>query len=263
MTSAETARTSPDGFRAFLPLSQPTASPVQNVAFLARQVQDLTAIIGVLALVSAIANIKLSLDVETALQSLSRDEAPSSWEGASQFVDLLGLALSIGFTLNAIMTMIMLKRMLDNGAFWTPHLATRASHWAVTGWIIPIIGWFRPYQLVCQIWETCPSDGWGDGPYGNQHVRLPIVIKLWWVAFVLLDFLRYGIGFVWRETVGLDELGARILASAAYDGLRVVAAVLFILSVRCLATRHAQGRAKYEHAQARAAEPFTDDPIML
>ena len=92
---------------------------------------------------------------------------------------LLGFDLLL-WVVTGIYLMVLFKRMMDNGNVIAPSWATLKSHWAIWGWIIPIIALFRLFQVVRQIWQTSVS---GDATTDRRP--LPGVTKVWWGLFIV------------------------------------------------------------------------------
>ncbi|HXH77082.1 DUF4328 domain-containing protein [Nocardioides sp.] len=103
------------------------------------------------------------------------------------------------------------------------------SYWAVIGWFIPIMGLFRPYQMVDDVRRG--ADRFGVTPVAQPY---------WWAAFLLGAFMEQVSGWLWPagDEPGLRAFGEK-LQSAAWAELssnvvNIVAAVLAILVVRDL-----------------------------
>jgi Domain of unknown function (DUF4328) len=124
--------------------------------------------------------------------------------------------------------------------------------WAIVGWFVPILNLWRPKQIANDIWR-------GTDPTVRSMslvisaTRVPLLLGVWWVAWLVSGSLTQGAARVWWDTTTSEE--AAILALIGDDGpaedLRtaaifdvvasstgVVAALLAILVVRTLTARH-------------------------
>lgn len=54
--------------------------------------------------------------------------------------------------------------------------------WAVASFLVPVLNAFRPYQVVCEVWQA--SDPRNLDPFNWRSVRVPAWIFAWWGAVV-------------------------------------------------------------------------------
>jgi hypothetical protein len=61
--------------------------------------------------------------------------------------------------------------------------------WAVGWWFVPIMNWFRPYQVMKEIWKASdPVVGLSD-PYSWQTATTPSIMPWWWALFLLSQYI--------------------------------------------------------------------------
>lgn len=161
---------------------------------------------------------------------------------------VLGLALLVA---SGIVNLVLLYRLAANGAKLIPSAVEHKSHWAVTGWFVPIMNLFRPYQMVKQIWRSSAS-----ADKGSPQTPLPELTKLWFgllIAANIADRLVPGPPGAGEYTVD-RFLGTAVMAAIA-NGVLVAAGVTWVLVLRSLLQRQDRGIAAPYHPPAPAAPP--------
>jgi hypothetical protein len=132
-----------------------------------------------------------------------------------------------------------------------PHVGIRrlrySTPWAIAGWFVPVMNFFRPKQLANDIWRgsdpdlpPSPGDTWRRG-------RIPVYHHVWWVAFVASRIIDWGPveGFVASTAAefldAAQSEAAQLQISAVMAGLEKVlgatAAVLAICVIRATTAR--------------------------
>jgi hypothetical protein len=56
--------------------------------------------------------------------------------------------------------------------------------WAVWGWFVPLLGLFRPKQLLNDVWRAGDPDLPADDPGSWRRRPVPGVLTWWWLAFL-------------------------------------------------------------------------------
>ncbi len=60
--------------------------------------------------------------------------------------------------------------------------------WAVGSYFVPIMNWFRPYQVMAEIWRaTDPRSLAGSDEW--QHAAVSPVVGLWWASWIIGAFV--------------------------------------------------------------------------
>ncbi len=148
----------------------------------------------------------------------------------SVLVELVFLGLFIGA---AISTMVLLKRMLDNGKILAPGVGEHKSHWAITGWIIPLLNFVRPRQVVDQAWVASRAAGERTPPSAA-----PPLAAYWWGSFViylLADRLAPTAPF---NNATLQDYANESLGVAISSSILIVSCVLYLRVLGPLQKRH-------------------------
>lgn len=105
----------------------------------------------------------------------------------------------------------------ENMALWT--------------WFIPIIVWFRPVQIMNEIWKETRDKIKKTSPTQNFK-NLGSLLGIWWFLFVLTHFIsRYITKNLFKEET-LEELISLSKVSMASDFLQIIEAGLVILIVQ-------------------------------
>ncbi|MEM6767142.1 MAG: DUF4328 domain-containing protein [Bacteroidota bacterium] len=114
----------------------------------------------------------------------------------------------------------------------TPYVAHSESM-AVWFWFIPIVSFFRPFQLMQEIWrETQERIQEYDPTYDIQNAKG--LVGTWWALHIIANFLG---NYVLRSTLKSPDLSQLITTSQVSlfsDVLELIEAILVILIVRKL-----------------------------
>jgi len=98
--------------------------------------------------------------------------------------------------------------------------------WVVFGFLVPVLNLVRPFQVVREVWQA--SDPSNLDPMGWKEVHTPVLLRAWWVSFLVylaLEILASalvggGAGIRrFRAAYNLELIGdicAAISASLAY-----------------------------------------------
>jgi len=133
-----------------------------------------------------------------------------------QIIEILQLIIFIS---TAILFLIWIHRAHRN----LPTLGARnlkySSKWAVWGFFVPILFFFRPFQVVREIWKASNPQITEEFTWHRQPT--PALIKWWWALYL----------FVMMSGSGFTMSGGTISVEPSLP-VKIVAAVLTILVVR-------------------------------
>lgn len=62
--------------------------------------------------------------------------------------------------------------------------------WAAGAWFIPILSWFRPYQIMKEMWEKT-TDLINKKSNKKQQSNNVILLIVWWTMWIVLAFIGY------------------------------------------------------------------------
>ena len=107
--------------------------------------------------------------------------------------------------------------------------------WAVGWWFVPIMNFFRPYQVMAEMWRGSDPDMYGEAVDWRQGPGSALLVW-WWLSWVASFFvLRLATPFSNADTVlSTTDLWWNLLAGA----LSICSGVLAVLVVRRITSRH-------------------------
>jgi Domain of unknown function (DUF4328) len=135
----------------------------------------------------------------------------------------MGLTQFAFFVAAAIVFIRWMYRAYRNMAVVAPAERRYGAGWAIGAWFVPIMSWFRPKQMINDIWRAGGRD--------TQDAQPGWFLLVWWLSFLV----GWGLGGVarrFREGETLEEYRTGALLYLITDGLAVVGAILAILVVR-------------------------------
>ncbi len=128
-----------------------------------------------------------------------------------------------------------------------------APGWAIGGWFVPIMGLWRPKQIIDDIWRgTAPERSTPGG-----KVAVSPLVHLWWAVY-LAGIVLYRSGMSQNDT-SWGSLRTESLLTVAADAMFVLGSILAFWVVSQLTRR--QERAASSRAGAAVAEPGAS-PVM-
>jgi uncharacterized protein DUF4328 len=142
---------------------------------------------------------------------------------------IVGLIQLAGLVAGAIVFIRWLTAAYRNTDVVAPGTRRYGHGWAIGGWFVPVLGMWRPKQIVNDVWAAGGRDSVDATPGG--------VLTLWWAAFLISNWLA-NIGsrtFFGDHTP--EEIRNGDVALAISDGIDVVGAILAILVVRMASDR--------------------------
>ncbi len=221
-----------------------TSVALKRIQGLTTWIVVLTAIVGAVTVLA------------TFLVLLARDEARDYLAGRitdDDFVEAYSPALLLGFVQGAatlavfVLTMIWMHRMASNhralhrDGTWSPG-------WAIGGWFLPpLILYIIPYLMFRELWKASdPNVPAGDQRWKSNPVS--IIVTLWWLAYgvapipiaIAQGVDRFGGNFNGDMESLAESVDDRLAVSFVASFVMALAAVLYIIMVRQLSSRHRQ-----------------------
>jgi hypothetical protein len=176
----------------------------------------------------------------------------SVWLGLLYIVQFLALLVTAGFFI------AWLHRVYKNtqplGAYELRH----GTGWAIGGWFVPILSWWRPKQIVNDAWRASnPELGvqahrreWEDAP-------VPASFLLWWLLFNLYSVMQQITGqLLYQDELTLEEDRTATIISM-FSAVPGIAAALLAVHVIDRVTARQKARAS---ARERMAPPTPPTP---
>ncbi len=131
--------------------------------------------------------------------------------------EIIEILQTIIFVSTVIVFLVWIHRAYRNLRAFGVHNLKYSSKWAVWGFFVPILFFYRPFQVVREIWKA--SDPYLTDESSWQNQPTPSLLKWWWALFLITHFAVSG---GWRVEISIE---------ATYPAY-IVAAVLAIRVVR-------------------------------
>lgn len=125
--------------------------------------------------------------------------------------------------------------------------------WAIFGWFVPIISFFRPKQIVNDVWRGSDPIG-SSGGEETWREPVPALFGLWWAGWLIANIGSNAAGRYYLIAEEVGELQAATVAYLAFDAISALTAVLAWLVVR-RTTRRQEERASRLGLGAELAGP--------
>jgi hypothetical protein len=156
---------------------------------------------------------------------------------------LSGLLETAALILAIVAFLVWLFRVRSNAEILAPGQHRRSTPWLIFAWIIPIISFWFPKQIVDDIWTASRDrDQSGAG-----------LIGFWWAAWVIGSLVENVAGRLLFNAEELDSIAAAARFDVVSIGLMLVAAVLAVFVVRQIT--EAQERRLTESSTGHAYHP--------
>ncbi len=115
-----------------------------------------------------------------------------------------------------------------------------SSGWAVGAYFVPILGLFRPFQIMREIWKASDPDFISDGNNGDvswkdspSHFLLP----LWWTLFLTESFFGQLSIRMSRDLNSLSQIFNYSFILVISDFIEIPSAIILILLVKNISKR--------------------------
>jgi len=181
----------------------------------------ISAIVYAVALISGYLQNQLLADIKIGMPVTQAEIIAS--DNREWSISLAGL---IVFVVSAIIFLIWVHRVNKNlHAFDKPQLRFSPG-WAVGWWFIPIMNFFRPYQIMSEIWKASKPDLDPD----LKDVRgspTSAIVGWWWASYLISNLISEIAGRLLISGESVDEL---INANYTYMAAHIVSiAGIFLL----------------------------------
>jgi transcriptional regulator with XRE-family HTH domain len=211
------------------PPSSPSAEevyrPTEGLAKALQLAFGLLIVLGALAVASSFAQYRLLSSLIDDPLSVSFDQAQSNDDRQSTLAVVKLLALIGVGTLFIVWTHRLYRNLPTLGK-----TQRFSSGWAIGAWFVPILNFWRPKQIIDEIWTTSEARG----------RPVPVLLHVWWGFWVASGL--FGIFLRNRSASDLDAARSNALAILAQDVIWVIAAIL-ALWVVARVSRHQEAYA--------------------
>jgi len=155
-------------------------------------------------------------------------------ENAYAYSDWLGLA---GLVVIALTWLLWMRRLRANVVALGRRPEYRPA-WIFWGWVTPILSYFRPYQVIADLWRGSKPDlGVGSGEPPRYYLA-------WWIMFVISGQISQGIVRSLHEPESLEELQSLVDLLVVMDLIQVPSLVLAVMVIRSLTRRQIDAGAR-------------------
>ena len=168
--------------------------------------------------------------------------------------DVFAILQIIVFCVIALIFVIWFRRMHVNLRAFGEERTAYSDGWAVGGWLIPIVNFFRPKEIADDIWRRSnPERSREAGYQGMPTGRIPALVHWWWGIYIVAGISAWG-----ARTGGSIESVSGATTRATWwfigDLLQVVLGLVTFLVVAMFTDRQGR-RAAFFASQADAAAP--------
>lgn len=191
--------------------------------------------VGILADVVAIASTFLQIELlSRAMAGLRITEVEATANDARQ--GFIGIAQVVVHLTTVVLFLMWIHRAHRNLSALGARNLRFSSGWAVGYWFIPIMNFFRPYQVVKEIWKASDPNTDPADASSWQNATTSSVIGWWWAFWLIYNFVGPSFRFS-AQAKTLTDLSAMSWVSILSDGTIIVATVFAILVVRGIDAR--------------------------
>lgn len=146
----------------------------------------------------------------------------SELRAVTNFADSLTWPLAIVNLVAGLAFLVWMWRAYTNATFFGGEASQRRTQgWAVFGWIVPVVNFWFPYQMMSDIWRASPP---------VRVSRTAPIVGCWWAAYLGTSLASVILAFYYREP-DTDDLDAVLILSIVGTVLSFVAGVLIIMII--------------------------------
>jgi hypothetical protein len=155
-------------------------------------------------------------------------------------VRIASIAAGAAVLITGVLFITWLYRLVKDIDRWRPGVLAHRPGWAIGGWFVPVLTWFRPKQMV--------DDGWrASSPPGEWAYTVPWWINAWWASYLVAGFTLFIGRAINRDTFSGLATSDRVVAVGC--AMYVVAAAFATATVVSL-TNRVRAQPEIEHRAA-------------
>jgi hypothetical protein len=209
--------------------------PYQSLAGLTRFLVVAFAAYGVTALAAIVVGVR-DLVVRGGWTDPFADGASLEW------ADGVYAAGALVFLVCGVCFLVWIHRASHNARALGSRGMVHSPGWAVGGFFVPVLNFFRPYQVVTELWRASdPAHPQGGGAWKTEKQPLPSFLSLWWAGWLLGSGLSIGAAY----TSSVDAY----LAAGAVDLMTLVLAILLVRRLSRRQAMRAEGKSELPGAR--------------
>ncbi|WP_182906135.1 DUF4328 domain-containing protein [Microbispora sp. H13382] len=153
---------------------------------------------------------------------------------------LSGLVETVVYVATAVMFLVWLFRARANAETLSPWPHRRATPWLIFGWVVPIVNFWFPKQIVDDIW-TSSKPGAIEESGNLATARRSGLVWAWWLAWVLVTIVTRVVSRRYADAEELPEIRDAALFDIVGNVLTIGAAALAVAIVLAI-TRFQEDR---------------------
>lgn len=205
-------------------------------------------LITIASIVSTIAELDLLQRIDGG-ESVSRADIDAS----DQRQGIIGRVYALSFIAAAIAFLMWIRRSSENLAPLGVAGQRFSPGWAVGGWFVPILFWFRPYQVMAEIWRGSRPEIDPENPGAWTKFPASRLLGFWWVGWLVSNWIgNLGIRLLWSGDSAADLITAG-QTTIASDIISLAALVLVVILLRRIAANQEQKHALRQNLVAQGA----------
>ena len=179
------------------------------------------------SIVSSLAQVDLLERMQFGDYTMAEADANDARQGA------LGIAWLVAFIVTAIAFITWTYRAYHNAGVFGGE-RSMGQGWAIGGWFVPFLNWFRPYKVLREAWVSTAFR-----THSEPVVDPPFYFPLWWGLWVV-DNLLGNLVFRLEQSSDLDTLIFHTWLFIASDVASIAAGALAIVVVQQLTRRQTE-----------------------
>lgn len=193
----------------------------------------LTIIMDVVGMLSGIAEVRLVSRIING-EFVTLEEAESN-DDRQALVGGIQLAV---FGVTALLFLVWIYRAYKNLRAFNVEGLKYSPGWAVGGWFVPILNWWRPYQVMSEIWRGSSPEAVGTNDRTWERIPASPLLGFWWALWIIGGFVgSFLLRSIFSEPEDLEQLRTYSVAVVVGDGIEIPAAILAILVVSQITSR--------------------------
>lgn len=167
-------------------------------------------------------------------------DAEDRADRADTLYGLSGLLQALALLATAVVFICWFRRVRVNAEVFAPDGHRKARGWAVGGWFVPVLNFWRPRQIAVDIWdasapatrETAPAGP--PQPAGWEVQPKRTLLNAWWTLWLCTGIFGQVASRQYANAEEPEAIKQAVVSLMASDLLNIAAAVVAILFVRRL-----------------------------
>ncbi|GAB4258674.1 MAG: DUF4328 domain-containing protein [Vicingaceae bacterium] len=143
-----------------------------------------------------------------------------------QFV---AIAYLIAYIISAVTFIQWFRRAYYNLHIKVKHLSYDEG-WAAGSWFVPIISWFRPFQIMKELYKETKKLLTNNGLYFNQNLST-VYIGWWWFLWLLNNFIGQ---FQFRYSTKAETIDELIFSTVINLIDNILGIVLALITIKII-----------------------------